>query len=264
MNYDIIVADPAGNITIFVLNPVKNRTEAAKMLMAEPNLRAEQVGFVIPPQHPDDLWRMEMMGGEFCGNATRSFGLYVAHTTGLTGNATVTVAVSGASQALNVQVDTIKNRASVAIPPPSARKEIEWNGNFLPVYECEGISHVIASGIAPEAGNFWSIKELFEKCISVPAALGVMFYDCVKKCMKPAVYVYDTDTLIFESSCGSGSAAWGIWQCKDRSDGNFNSTIVQPGGSIEVTVVKNANRPVAVSIGGDILLKHLIWQGRVS
>ena len=72
MELEIVRADPAGNITVFVLSPVEDRDEraaAVSALMADPALKAEQVGFVLQPLNVADPWRLEMMGGEFCGNA---------------------------------------------------------------------------------------------------------------------------------------------------------------------------------------------------
>jgi diaminopimelate epimerase len=95
MGYEIVIADPAKNITVLTLTPVppEERARVAGALLNDPSLKAEQVGFVIPPPHGAPLWRgstlwsLEMMGGEFCGNAARSFGLYVARRTGLAGKA---------------------------------------------------------------------------------------------------------------------------------------------------------------------------------
>ena len=73
MKLNILRADPAGNITIFVLDPIEKaqRAAIAEQIMAIPFLKAEQVGYACPPEDGVD-GRMEMMGGEFCGNATRS------------------------------------------------------------------------------------------------------------------------------------------------------------------------------------------------
>ena len=62
----IVRADPAGNITLFVLTPVEKAACAAIAadLMTIGELKAEQVGFVFPTGH------MEMEAGEFCGNAS--------------------------------------------------------------------------------------------------------------------------------------------------------------------------------------------------
>ena len=74
MEVKLRVADPAGNITIFVTSPVERNLYAkvANELLAIKEFRGEQVGFI--ERHEDGSSHMEMMGGEFCGNATRSFG----------------------------------------------------------------------------------------------------------------------------------------------------------------------------------------------
>ena len=69
----VVRADPAGNITALVLSdvPKEERPALAAKLMALPDWGVEQVGFVHrgPPGIHGVL---EMMGGEFCGNATRA------------------------------------------------------------------------------------------------------------------------------------------------------------------------------------------------
>ena len=83
MKLNIARADPAGNITLLVLSPVEKpaRAETAARLMGMPQFQAEQVGFRCPPQAGGD-GRLEMMGGEFCGNATRAFGMLLAREIG--------------------------------------------------------------------------------------------------------------------------------------------------------------------------------------
>ena len=72
MKLNILRADPAGNTTVFVLDPIEKaqRAAIAEQIMAIPFLKAEQVGYACPPEDGVD-GRMEMMGGEFCGNALR-------------------------------------------------------------------------------------------------------------------------------------------------------------------------------------------------
>ena len=74
MKVKIRVADPAGNITIFVMTPLERSqyAEAANQLLEQKKYKAEEVGFV--EEKEDGTLHMQMMGGEFCGNATRSFG----------------------------------------------------------------------------------------------------------------------------------------------------------------------------------------------
>ena len=75
MRIKVRVADPAGNITIFVTTPVEREKYPfiARQLLAREDLKGEQVGFI--ERKARGGFRMEMMGGEFCGNASRSFGV---------------------------------------------------------------------------------------------------------------------------------------------------------------------------------------------
>jgi diaminopimelate epimerase len=74
------------------------------------------------------------------------------------------------------------------------------------------------------------------------------------------VYVYATDTLVFESSCGSGSAALGLHLARDTDRGEELLTLQQPGGIIEVRVEKRPGEAAAVFIGGPVTLTGpMLW-----
>ena len=77
--YNIVVANPANNITVFVLDYVEKEDykDIAKNILENTDFNAEQVGFVKEPIMGGDV-RLEMMGGEFCGNASRSIGMLFA------------------------------------------------------------------------------------------------------------------------------------------------------------------------------------------
>ena len=66
MKLNILRADPAGNITIFVLDPVERaqRAHIAARIMELPGLGCEQVGFLCQPRGGGD-GRMDMVRGEF-------------------------------------------------------------------------------------------------------------------------------------------------------------------------------------------------------
>ena len=261
---NILVADPAKNITVFILDVIENpgeRDAMVRAVMADSRIKAEQVGFVIPPEaaigsDPDAaLWRLEMAGGEFCGNAARSFGLYVAREKGLKGRSRFPVSVSGMDMPLQVEVDTEYSRAAVEMPRPVFIDTLDYCGRSLPVLVFEGITHIIAPALEPDRETFFSIKELFEKKFSGKhgfsfPALGVMFYDTDNLFMRPAVYVYSTGVLVFESSCGSGSAALGTWLSRGKQNGTVKYSISQPGGIIETEVTKKADKINLITIGG--------------
>ncbi|MDR1252377.1 MAG: hypothetical protein LBK62_09435, partial [Treponema sp.] len=76
----------------------------------------------------------------------------------------------------------------------------------------------------------------------------------------PAVYVYGTDSLVFESSCGSGSAALAVCKSRPLANGEARYRIGQPGGIIEARVVKREGAAVSVAIGGPVTLRELVWE----
>lgn len=254
---DIVKADPAGNITIFVLNgqelDAAGRVKAAKTLLADKGLGAEQVGFVSPPAGEDGLWRLTMMGGEFCGNAARSLGLFAARKMGLHGRRKFTVDVSGAAHPVAVDVDCDSGDAAAAIPPP-APGALAFDGETLPVYRFDGISHVIVEDAPPDKSTFFKVKALFESRFGKPDALGVMFYDSVKDFLRPAVYVYSSESLVFESSCGSGAAALACHRLSKMNDMDAVIPVKQPGGLITARVITAGGVLEHIWIGGKVTL----------
>ena len=252
----IIKADPAKNITVLVLDPVKDKGERAALvraIMVDDRIGAEQVGFVIKPASGSQTWRLEMADGEFCGNATRCFGLYVAREMGLKGRLKIPVSVSGIKESVLTEVDTELGWAAAEIPGPLSIDTLDYNGISLPVLVFEGITHIIAQDLEPEKEHFFAIKALLEAKFSgfVFPAFGVMFYDTGSNFMRPAVYVH---SLVYESSCGSGSAALGAWLSQGLWDGSVKYTINQPGGAIEIDITRKAGKISFIAIGGKVEL----------
>jgi diaminopimelate epimerase len=261
MELEIVRADPAGNITIFVLSPCDAgiRAEAVRALLADTALKAEQVGFVSPPHSLNDLWTLEMMGGEFCGNASCSFGLLAARQTGVSGSASITVKVSGARQPLEVHVDTVSGNAEIEMPWPLIAEELALNSRVFPVYAFEGISHVIIEDGTADAGLARELLRKMERAAgNPPAACGFLFFDSSRNFLQPIVWVRSTDTFIAESSCGSGCAALGLWMTRGMPDIETFVDIAQPGGMISVHITKQAGCIQRLSISGKVTLGGLM------
>ena len=74
MEIHFVIADPAGNITAIVKDGVADDDyrSVAAAIMQDPQWKVEQVGFITEPKVGGEA-RLQMMGGEFCGNAARSF-----------------------------------------------------------------------------------------------------------------------------------------------------------------------------------------------
>jgi len=103
-DYAVAVLDPAGNVTALVLSdvPAAERAQVAARLLRLPELHIEQAAFLTAPRCGGEI-RLEMMGGEFCGNALRCAGFYHALRTGAQGKTCVFAEISGAE---GVQIGT--------------------------------------------------------------------------------------------------------------------------------------------------------------
>jgi diaminopimelate epimerase len=135
--------NPTGNTTLFILDPVpvSEQAKVALALMDPSVLGGEQVGFVSlstgggPPgaglvpggPGPGVAALLRMMGGEFCGNAVRALGAYLAYkrSPGLSWAGDVArglIQVSGATVPIEFEAQLDRNglpgRAGCAFPGP--------------------------------------------------------------------------------------------------------------------------------------------------
>jgi diaminopimelate epimerase len=265
MKLDIIVASPAGNTTIFVITPVSRilyQNVAEKLLSLE-RYHGEQVAFIIPsPENKGSDGRIEMAGLEFCGNATRSFGLILAKQKLLRGKQEFSLEISGTKEPLDVSVDTYSGEASVSLPLPLSIETLSPDDFPLLrdsiMVKMDGITHIIVRDIAAEMETFDSIKEYVMKNEEIPA-LGVMFYDSSKDFMTPIVHVPGINMTYFENSCGSGTAAFACAAAlADKKTTSYKKKVSQPGGDITVTVTKKENTIESVEISGPVRIGPVI------
>lgn len=268
MIYDlkITMADPAGNRTAFVEGTVPREQFAAigAILLKDPELRAEQVGFACPSE-PGAAGRLEMMGGEFCGNAARSFGMWLGLKNGKTTGDTVSIEISGSHAILDVQIG--ENGASVSMPLPLEMieisvPEIPGQGNpslahngfvHYPAVVFEGITHVILEHVEPTEAIAHSVIQEAARKTDAEAA-GAIFIR--RDHMTPAVWVRATDSFIWESSCGSGTLAAAVWLGRSMKAGTYSCTLTQPGGVLEAEVDHEDNTITGARIGGPVLFEE--------
>lgn len=248
MRIRIFRADPAGNLTGFVLSPVRKEGRAglAARLMAR-DAALEQVAFIDEERLEGPLPRMDMMGGEFCGNATRAFALYAARRRAR-GERELLVSVSGAGENVYVQVDEAEGLAYADMPLPRALQEIEAGGVRVPVVRMEGIAHAVLMGEKPSQSRAREVLAAMPR----EDAQGVLFYAGGR--MTPVVCVEATNTCVWESSCGSGSVALAWLLARGAPDGEHAYAFAEPGGTIEVRVWAERGEAVRAVMGGKVVL----------
>lgn len=230
-------ANPCGNITGFVVAPVYPgyRKAYTDCIMEQIDKDVEQVGFISPAYEGAPL-RMDMMGGEFCANATRAYGLYSASFYDTDGLVDIEVYVSGHEGTTDVIADVKNQKAYVALDAPIGRENLTIDGKDCTLIKLPGISHLVVE--AEED------KEFVDKALEVlkkdhkDEAYGVLFFNKEKLEMIPYVYVEGSETLFREGSCGSGTVAVVNYLEDDiaKLDEEYKISIKNPAGELEVFV----------------------------
>ena len=215
----VVRADPAGNITLFVLTPVGKAECAAvaAQLMAIRELQAEQVGFIFPNGH------MEMEAGEFCGNASRAYGFLLAKQQGLAGCRSMQLSVR-------------------PVDAPATGTLVHLGG----------IAHLVVQDVPPSREFFAQAEPLFAADPALDA-YGVCFVEGDR--MTPLVKVPEAGTLVFEGSCGSGTLACAVAMSQGR-EGIFSVSLRQPAGTVNASVTRKDGAVIAASIGGPVTLSE--------
>lgn len=256
MKVKVLRANPAGNITLFVLDPIapEERAGLAGKLIGLSQFQAEQVGFLCSPTQ-GCVARMEMAGGEFCGNATRAFGMLTAREQG--GLNQIRVEVSGCDHPVTVDVDLQAGTARSEMPLPVWVKTIEAEGVGATLVHLGGIAHLVVEEVKPSQEFFDRVEHIF---LDIPGldAYGVIFLEPQTGKMTPLVKVPAAGTLFWEGSCGSGSLAAAIAQSQKLKDGEFAQDYVQPAGVVRATVVRKNGEVTATYIGGPVTLDEPI------
>lgn len=227
------VMNPTGNITILVETPAEEASQAAlaEKLMARER-DAEQVGFLSAADGCDIALRMA--GGEFCGNAAMSSAVLCAARCGAE-QGVFNVRVSGCEKPVRVDVERLPDgryRGTVEMPAPQSVELTDFPGyGQVPVIHFDGISHaVIEEPMKREEAE----RRIREWCGYLKkSAFGLMFTDPSCTALTPLVYVPGADTLVWENSCASGTAAAGAYQAAKRG-GAVSLAFKEPGGTLEI------------------------------
>ena len=259
MNIQYVVANPSGNVTILVLNPVDKtlHSAVAEQLLAH-NKAAEQVGYLTMEE--GQPLRVDMMGGEFCGNASRSSAAYALMLSGQeTGE--YTVSCSGCDTLLTAQAKCRSDGAYdafIEMPRPESVEAVLVDVGDLPSrfyrVDLPGIVHFVHTVLDidhVDKEQLWQAVYDYAKDEGYEA-FGLILFDPRQLKMIPAVYVTATDTIYWENSCGSGSAAVAATLAV-LGKRDVSCKIAQPGGTIEIAATVNAEKELErVYIGGPV------------
>lgn len=273
---------PGGNATYIVFNAglprhlygeldgqIKGHNSAALL---------EQGGFLEPSERGNAVLRLQMAGGEFCGNAARSAAALIAedflnrrrfaaiadYSLARQQDAAIhfPLEVSGTSKTLEVScLQEGRNwRVKTEMPVlPSfeniSRHLIEIGGNQLEVQavRMDGITHMLISEASlpfvDDKARYESILHGLGSKLGLlgEPALGCIWYseDSGQLRIKPVVWVKAIDSYFFESACGSGTMAAALVHAKEYRLNKSKVAVLQPSGcSITAEVESNTDQRI--------------------
>lgn len=243
MDFRFVKASPCRNTTVFVEDevPAALRARVARLAMAEEALAAEQVGWLVPPRDSRADVRLEMAGGEFCGNASLALGaLWTARGHRAEGAAFL-VECSGMDEPLTVAAERVSEgrwRGSLSVPLTAKARTLTLRAGGAAyrgaAVELSGICHFCVEAERLSGAVYDALLDALSERVASDA-YGVIPYRAGAGggyAIRPYVGVRAAQSRVFEQACGSGSIALGYWL--RQSEGIVRAAVRQPGGVIEV------------------------------
>jgi len=232
------------------------------------HLQGEQVGYLDLDASPV---RLEMMGGEFCGNACRAAAAVLAREgVGLVragADLCGELLVSGVGRPVALRVVLETGECWVEMPLPAAHPANGLAGIAelepgLGLVRLPGITHLcLDEERHPFAEDFTGAAATLRARFALDAeAVGCVWYRTHPVCaIKPVVWVRSTASTHYESGCGSGSLAVALWLGHGKNLPT-DLRVLQPSGSeIGVRVIPSGQEawifgPVVLVAKGEAFL----------
>lgn len=257
----VTIVRPGGNDTAIVWDDIPRHLQvalAARIQKTYPGV--EQVMFVERDALNGSV-KGQMAGGEFCGNATRSLGYLLQN--GKDG--VIDVAVSGAVKPMTVTIQG--GQAMTEIPVRPGLDSIQMRPGDEAIVHLDGISHLVTRSHQPTGARLSAISDTEQRKAEVKNILtetglirepasGVMLVaerSDGRLLLDPYVYVRDTESLYYETGCGSGSTAVGLCVSARTGLSVTGLEIVQPSGlPLSVTVERTESSFTKAFVNGPI------------
>ena len=264
MEVKFIKASPTENMTLLIETPVAREKQlaVAERLIAYGSVYAEQAGYIEEAENPAAEKRLQMMAGEFCGNASLSLAAWRAKKKNLAiGEKTeITLEVSGAEELVRCEIERetehrFLGRVAMPLPQCIETRAFTLDGERIELTAVvfAGITHILvpvslwgenAAKKAERAARVWA-KEL-------PPVFGLLLFDEKEKSLKPLVAVEDV-SLIWERGCGSGTSAVGAYLAA-REKKDITVSLKQPGGVMHATVSYQNGAVTKIEITGSVAI----------
>ena len=251
--YHYVTLDPTGNLTCLVTDPVDPADQ--QILTRKLLEQCEQVAYLVPPEKPEAVAGIRLMGGEFCGNAAMASAAWlVRDEIGQGEEKALLLEVSGANEPVLCMVRKNADgfEGTVNMPGIPDVKMKTFFGIPFTAVRMEGITHLICEGRTfTEDQAETLLRKIAEQLPD--EAVGLLQWDSVTRWLVPLVYVRGSGSLVWEHGCGSGSAAVGAAEALRSESAETTVCVNQPGGIIRVTAGAENGRITGLSISGSVL-----------
>lgn len=277
------VLNPSGNITALVLTQdigKSDYTHIAKEILQK-NKQVEQVGFLTKfvTKDGNTIWKINMSGDEFCGNATRAFASYI-YNSKFVDKDVFEVMCSGCNDIITATVGKTSkndnnfdvNNSFIELPINKEisiffeKQSISFEENDIEVFvvKLSGITHILIDKkyqsvlLSKNNDKDNCVKNIISSVnLDEEKAVGVIFYNEENNQIDPFVWVKDVDTVYNENACGSGSLAYGIKVAVINN--NINNILVKQRNNqiinVCIDVDANGKNIKSATIGGKTVLE---------
>lgn len=229
----VAVAYPSGNTTAIIFDQMSDydpKTLSQQIMLSwkmqkpdQPEI--EQCCTITKPQDPDAIARIEMFGGEFCGNATRSALWLLANDQRRTG----LVEVSGVNRPL---IFSVRDKEVMLEMPLSKDGGMVRRVQEGLLVQLDGIAQLVAN--KPEQTPRQLLTSLLRQNkynLAAQPCVGVCFYDQFSRKAQFCVWIKEVDTIFDETACGSGTCAIGVARAWETGQ-STTLDVIQPSGEI--------------------------------
>ena len=165
---------------------------------------------------------------------------------------TVPVEVSGAQGVLFCRIRGLEDgfEGTVEMPRVLGIRPAEIGGIPVTEVRMEGITHLVRENREPlEKEKAEALLKAFAEKTEAEAA-GLLDRNPETGFMRPLVYVLGSGTMVWESACGSGTAAIGALEAWRRGNGKAETQVGQPGGVLRAEAVSERGSITEVQITG--------------
>ena len=241
IKYELISA--SGNPTAIIygrFSPAEK--QKINKLIFENNALVEQIGYLFY-ENENKMIKFEMMGNEFSGNGCRAAAFSLLKMK----PGIIKFKTSGLNKIINASIGNDLT-SNISLPCLFDKNKIICN-RFGFAIKMFGSSLIVIE----DNKNDKIVQEIVNELSKKSRAIGIMFIEiCSRRVVKlnPFFYVKETNTLINETACGSGSIACAIYQNLLNPEPSNILEVLQPSGEsifVKTGCVKKAIREIEIS-----------------